>query len=52
MAEDGIYSGRFVLISYDSSYMHNNFKRAYIKEEDKNKKSAITLYRDSLFCRI
>ena len=47
MAEDGIYSGRFVLISYDSSYMHNNFKRAYIKEEDKNKKSAITLYRDS-----
>ena len=37
MAEDGIYSGRFVLISYDSSYMHNNFKRAYIKEEDKSK---------------
>ena len=47
MAEDGIYSGRFVLVSYDSSYMHNDFKRAYIKPEDEGKTSNIILYKDA-----
>lgn len=47
MTGDGIYSGRFVLISYDTSYTHNNFKQVYIKEEDINKKNNIYLYKDS-----
>lgn len=48
MAADGIYAGRFVLISYDSSYSHNDFKRVYIKDEDRGpNKTNINLYKDS-----
>lgn len=47
MANDGIYAGRFVLVSYDTSYTHNNFKRVYIKDEDKGaNKTGIVLYKD------
>jgi len=48
MASDGIYAGRFVLVSYDSSYSHNDFKRAYVKDADKGaNKVNINLYKDA-----
>lgn len=47
MAEDGIFVGRYVLISYSSIYNFNNFKQAYRLEEYNVEAENIKLYKDS-----
>lgn len=47
MADDNIFVGRYVLVSYDSSFTHNNFKRVYRKSTDDITAKNIYLYKDS-----